>query len=177
MNAGTHFRLLDDYRNGYLGMFRDRSPHEISDGQSQTAFFSERLIVSSITADAQVLAEPRRYLWWTANGVPKTPGNESAFIQECESHRTSQLPFLAWVPDTGSRGYDHRIPPNRPGCWTGPPETASKSDAIAPASSNHSEGVNVLFGDGHVTIVSDAVDARVWQALGTINGAETVEGF
>lgn len=177
MNAGTHFRLRDDYRNGYMGDTKDRSPQDIADGQSQTAFFSERLVVSRTTTDEDVMAQPRRYLWWTASEVQTVPGNEPVFISECASHRTSQLPFLAWIPDVGGRGYDHRIPPNRPGCWNGPPETAYEYEAIAPASSNHSEGVNVLFGDGHVTIVSDSIDAGIWQALGTINGGESVEGF
>jgi prepilin-type processing-associated H-X9-DG protein len=46
-----------------------------------------------------------------------------------------------------------------------------------PASSNHTEGVNVLFGDGHVQIIADSIDADVWRALGTINGNEPIAEF
>jgi prepilin-type N-terminal cleavage/methylation domain-containing protein/prepilin-type processing-associated H-X9-DG protein len=177
MNAGTHFRLGDDYRNGYMTDLKDRSPADMSDGLSQTAFFSERLVIDWQATDDNVWAEPRRYLWWTAHEVPRTPGNEPAFIRECETQRTSQLPFRAWALDTGGMGYDHRLPPNRPGCWNGPADTAYQYEAIAPASSNHSGGVNVLFGDGHITMVSDSVDVAVWLSLGTINGGDIVDGF
>ena len=44
-----------------------------------------------------------------------------------------------------------------------------------PASSYHSGGVNALFVDGHVSFVSDSVDSKVWQAVGTINGHEALQ--
>jgi prepilin-type processing-associated H-X9-DG protein len=44
------------------------------------------------------------------------------------------------------------------------------------ASSYHSGGINVLFGDGNVRFVKDSVDPVVWRALGTIAGGEAVSG-
>jgi prepilin-type processing-associated H-X9-DG protein len=38
------------------------------------------------------------------------------------------------------------------------------------ASSEHSNGVNVLFGDGHITFVSNNVELVVWRAFGSRNG-------
>jgi prepilin-type processing-associated H-X9-DG protein len=39
----------------------------------------------------------------------------------------------------------------------------------------HSGGLNVLFADGSVHFVVDAVDADVWHAMHTRAGAETVD--
>ncbi|MBX3444788.1 MAG: DUF1559 domain-containing protein [Planctomyces sp.] len=176
MNAGTHFRSADQYRDGYMTDSKPRPSSAFTDGLSQTAFFSERLITSPGDTDPQVLAQPQRYLWWTPAVIERTPGNEPAVIQDCETNRTSQLPYRYWSTSYGG-GYDHRLPPNRPGCWNGPFPDAYRHDATAPASSNHSGGVNVLYGDGHVSFVSDAVDITIWRALGTINGGESVGEF
>ena len=44
------------------------------------------------------------------------------------------------------------------------------------ANSRHGGGVNLLLGDGSVRFVAPSVDAKVWQALGTIAGGETIAG-
>lgn len=41
-----------------------------------------------------------------------------------------------------------------------------------PANSYHTGGVNVLFAGGHVSFVSDFIDVKTWQAIGTISGHE-----
>lgn len=45
--------------------------------------------------------------------------------------------------------------------------------ALISARSRHPGGVNVLFGDGNVTFVSDNVDLMVWRGMGTRDGQET----
>jgi prepilin-type processing-associated H-X9-DG protein len=40
------------------------------------------------------------------------------------------------------------------------------------ARSNHTGGVNVLFGDGSVHFISDAVDPVTWTSLSTRSGGE-----
>jgi hypothetical protein len=42
------------------------------------------------------------------------------------------------------------------------------------ARSLHFGGVNVCFGDGTVKFVNSAVDLKIWRAIGTRNGGETV---
>jgi prepilin-type N-terminal cleavage/methylation domain-containing protein/prepilin-type processing-associated H-X9-DG protein len=44
----------------------------------------------------------------------------------------------------------------------------------AAARSRHPGGVNAVFGDGHVSFYNDTVDWRIWQALSTVAGGETV---
>jgi prepilin-type processing-associated H-X9-DG protein len=40
------------------------------------------------------------------------------------------------------------------------------------AASNHSGGVNVLFGDGSVRFVRDNINRKIWWGLGTVAGNE-----
>jgi prepilin-type processing-associated H-X9-DG protein len=42
------------------------------------------------------------------------------------------------------------------------------------ARSFHPGGVNVAFGDCHVTFISDSVSIAYWQAIGTMDGEEVV---
>jgi prepilin-type N-terminal cleavage/methylation domain-containing protein/prepilin-type processing-associated H-X9-DG protein len=44
----------------------------------------------------------------------------------------------------------------------------------AAARSYHPGGVHVAFADGHVSFVTDSIDALAWHALGSINGNEVV---
>jgi len=44
----------------------------------------------------------------------------------------------------------------------------------AAARSRHPGGVNVLFGDGHTTFISNSVDLTVWQRLGAMNDGQPI---
>jgi prepilin-type processing-associated H-X9-DG protein len=43
----------------------------------------------------------------------------------------------------------------------------------AAARSRHRGGVGVLFADGSVRLIADAIRLEVWRAIGTLNGSET----
>lgn len=65
-NDGTRFRAFDRHRNGFRkGREEDTRPDEVSDGLSQTAAMSERLIQPQAfgrdVSVAEMEAEPRRY--------------------------------------------------------------------------------------------------------------------
>lgn len=64
-------------------------------------------------------------------------------------------------------GYNSLLPPNNP-CWW--PQQYGRM--VAPATSRHLGGVNVLLGDGSVQFISNGIDADVWTALHTRNGGE-----
>jgi prepilin-type N-terminal cleavage/methylation domain-containing protein/prepilin-type processing-associated H-X9-DG protein len=46
-----------------------------------------------------------------------------------------------------------------------------------PFASFHKGGVNFAFGDGSVKFIPDEIDTKIYLALGSRNGEETVEGF
>lgn len=170
-NSGTRFRGSRS-SNGYHLMFHPRSPAEFVDGQSSTAAFSERLVAPYRPDRATAEGSPERFLWWTAGAVPKV-GGEPAFAAACRDGRTSVSYNWLFAPDTIGIGYDHLLTPNRFGCWNGSKADSDRQTVIVPASSQHGGGVNVLFVDGHVAYIPDAVHEKVWMALGTVNGGET----
>jgi prepilin-type processing-associated H-X9-DG protein len=91
-------------------------------------------------------------------------------------------------------GFSTILPPNSPsGTDRGAPPNIHDCAGLMSAASNHTNGVNVGFGDGSVVFVSDAINALnggltltdvddpttgqspfgIWGALGTIDGAES----
>jgi prepilin-type processing-associated H-X9-DG protein len=46
-----------------------------------------------------------------------------------------------------------------------------------PPSSRHSQGVNLLLGDGSVRFVLDSIDLGTWRALGSRNGGEAIGDY
>lgn len=62
------------------------------------------------------------------------------------------------------------------GCCGGGVITWGGTSAMVTATSDHPGGVNVAMTDGSVRFVRDTVSPPVWWALGTRNGAETVDG-
>ena len=67
----------------------------------------------------------------------------------------------------------HYPPPGTEIPWQPPPAT-SEDATHAAARSRHAGGVNVLFGDGHVSFYGDEVDLLLWRALATTAGGETI---
>lgn len=65
--------------------------------------------------------------------------------------------------------YSHYSRPNTNACW----EPSGLANILS-ASSRHQSGVNVLFADGSLRFVSDNVDVKVWRAVGTRAGSESV---
>jgi prepilin-type processing-associated H-X9-DG protein len=78
--------------------------------------------------------------------------------------------------NTPNSGVDQTIcTQNPPPQFPGPCNlTTVEWQLYVSARSKHPGGVNVLFGDGSVHFVIDEIDLRVWQALGTMSGAETI---
>jgi prepilin-type N-terminal cleavage/methylation domain-containing protein/prepilin-type processing-associated H-X9-DG protein len=161
-NWGTKFR--NGLGDGWAAN-PGRTRREFVDGSSQTAGYSERI--------------RERILWFTARRVPLVPGRESELVDVCRSARTTDGSAIPWIT---MNGYDHHLEPNGPSCWNGPLPDGENDpfvftfqfDGVFPATSWHVGGVNVAYLDGHVSFVSDSIDHRVWQAIGTINGRETV---
>ena len=78
----------------------------------------------------------------------------------------------------GTTFYTHTLPPNwNKNIGNGPTQQYNCGDSTityfhVAASSYHSGGVNVCLADGSVRFVSDNIDFRTWQAMGTRAGGE-----
>jgi prepilin-type N-terminal cleavage/methylation domain-containing protein/prepilin-type processing-associated H-X9-DG protein len=93
----------------------------------------------------------------------------------------------------GSFAYTHLNVPNTPigdamyaagslNCVAGPKMPCDNSHGSrwdefhAAARSHHPGGVNVAFGDGHVSLISETVDLQTWRRLGAMNDGEVITG-
>ncbi len=180
MTDGTYFSYLASSGaefgagNGYLSAGDgnaefSRQASEFTDGLSQTVAFSERAILN--TADQlNPRDDPKKYAAWLSGPVWNF-GEEQQFVEICKSSGTSGVPLFR----PRAYGNTHLLTPNTRGCWNNAPVNDQRLQAYIPASSYHPGGVNALFVDGHVSFVSDSIDSKVWQAIGTISGHEVIE--
>jgi prepilin-type N-terminal cleavage/methylation domain-containing protein/prepilin-type processing-associated H-X9-DG protein len=168
----------------------------ISDGTSNTALFSERLIGAGGGTYYPNSPEAKRVFFQssvsvTPNGTGKTPEQSTAeamaLVQSCKSLPNTQASVFGygsgyvwhvgfpWFP--GINRYFHLGTPNSLACGPANPiYTAVLGDAAGtiPPTSNHPGGVNVCMSDGSVKFVKDSVNLTTWWALGTRSQNEIV---
>jgi prepilin-type N-terminal cleavage/methylation domain-containing protein/prepilin-type processing-associated H-X9-DG protein len=189
--------------NGAFTIGKGLRTKDFTDGLSKTAFFSERskgslkvVTVEPPTRDDMIEATGRP----TMVMDPKTDDNTLYTICQAYVPAPNQFNFTSpgrWDKgDTSKSGngssftdgwpvgmymatmYNHVAEPN----WNGEdcgwfsafPDTPGEHALVA-ARSYHTGIVNVCFGDGHVTSISDVIDLTTWRALGTRNGGENVQ--
>jgi prepilin-type N-terminal cleavage/methylation domain-containing protein/prepilin-type processing-associated H-X9-DG protein len=144
------------------------------DGLSKTAAYSERLI-----NPGALVADPRRNVWYWGSGT--TPQTLPQMADGCRSTTTrssvSVYPGGSWLSPIGDFGntYQHLLTPNTRNCRYGASstQTYSGSNIAFTPSSNHGNGVNVLYADGSVDFISNSIDQKVWWALGTRDGGDS----
>ena len=143
---------------------------DVADGLSKTAFFSEKI-------RGQIAPDPRTDMLIMANQT-----SLDAAWNACNSLNaatatplTSKWGFSWVMGENCCTLYNHVSVPNKVTCAGTPfPGTMTNMAMVVPPSSRHPGGVNVLFGDGNVTFISESVDLNVWRAYGTRNGGETI---
>ena len=142
---------------------------EVTDGTSQTAFFSEKI-------RGQGVPNPQTDQLIFTNQV-----SLDATYQACRALPTTALPLtsrqgMSWVMgEMCCTSYNHVAPPNNRSCAAPNfPGNMANMAMQVPPSSRHPAGVNTLFGDGSVKFLKDTVSLATWRALGTRNGGETV---
>ena len=172
---------------------------DVVDGTTNTAMFSEWIKGPAIgtqgpgaTLDGRdaraVVWGPVDYAWGYPGGINAAllagdPGDR-AFDQECNGERNdfgssspNQINWLwkgeywTWANVGRGSGIGFTFRPNGRSCsegWT-------PTDHGMAASSFHPGGVNVLFCDGTVRFISDSIEYKVWHALGTRYGRETID--
>ncbi len=149
----------------------------VTDGLSNTAFFSEKL-------RGMGTYDNIRDLFWVTettsidqmyqNCLALNPGGGMGMVI------ASQMGSTWAAGDLTFTMYNHVGPPNSTSCsgmqgmmMMG--NTAMVNTSFqSPPSSNHPGGVNVLFGDGSVHFIKQTISLNTWRALGTRNGGEVI---
>jgi type II secretory pathway pseudopilin PulG len=144
---------------------------EVTDGLSNTIFFSESMVgdgSADVTLAEALAAGQASGVMVRLTAVPLT---ESACSDTTKpvSHFRNQTwaDGLAW-----SSGFNGWRGPNSAVC-----DCCSYLGIWKTARSHHPGGVNALRGDGGVTFASDTILLDVWRNLGARNDGEVVEGF
>ncbi len=141
---------------------------DITDGTSNTAAFSERLLTDGSNGIVSPIADVFR-----GTGDPATQDETVAMCDAVDiSNLANQFPLFMGAPwMNGQHGYLHVNTPNTRSCGFQP------SKATMPPSSRHAGGVNLLAADGGVRFVGDSIDRKAWRALGTRAGGEPAVEF
>ncbi|MFW6170669.1 MAG: DUF1559 domain-containing protein [Planctomycetota bacterium] len=164
-----------------------------TDGTSHTVMFSERTKGSGLN-----LAQTSP----TQNDIITMPGRRNRMLvpdrmmANCMTFDGSPSRYHfnsagRWLPGSdwsngwpfgfySSTLYNHVAPPNWEhwdcGNWSAIPDVPGEH-AIITARSEHVGGVNAALADGSVHFVGDTIDLRVWRAVGTRHGGESVSRF
>jgi prepilin-type N-terminal cleavage/methylation domain-containing protein/prepilin-type processing-associated H-X9-DG protein len=151
----------------------------LSDGTSQTAFFSERLQGRGTTS-------PRTDMFGMNNAMTLNDTYQSCTNLDLTMAMTltSQMNSCWVMGDMTCTTYNHVAGPNSrtcagmPGGMMGGGGMSSMTNMAVqlPPSSNHPGGVNLLMGDGGVRFIKNSIAMNAWRALSTRNGGEVISG-
>ncbi len=138
----------------------------ITDGLSNTTFYSERVVGDFNLS----IVSPIPDVFFSAD-FPTTPDQALQLCQALDiTNLANQFPLFMGAPWlNGQHIFLHVSGPNTRSCGF-----FAALRAVMPPSSRHPGGVNTCFGDGSVKFVKDAVNLQVWRALGTRNGGEVL---
>jgi prepilin-type N-terminal cleavage/methylation domain-containing protein/prepilin-type processing-associated H-X9-DG protein len=190
--------------NGAFTIGRAFRGKDIPDGLSKTAFFSERTKGSArastdIPTRDDTITAPSRPLSLSMDVTQA----QNTLYNDCVNYVPAASPqgyhFMAmgrWDTEHPASGdtytdgwpigayvgtmYNHVAEPNWRGQDCGNLSAIMDTPGehgIVSARSKHPGIVNVCYGDGHVTTVNDAIDLKVWRALGTRGGGEQTPGY
>lgn len=166
LGAGNgYYPALD----GYEPEGKAREASEFTDGLSQTTAFSEQAILT-LAESVNPVDDPKKFALWLTGPAWIVGTSEQQYVEACRAPGNTALPLLR---PNQKYGYTHLLTPNSRGCWNNAPVNDTRLEAYMPANSYHTGGVNVLFVDGHVSFISDSIDSKAWQAVGTISGHES----
>ena len=153
------------------------SAASFSDGLSNTALFSERVLGDRNPAGY----DPFRDVFATGSCPQGTPNLVAHCRQTASLKPPYEYSFLggSWLLGGWSHsGYNHVLTPNSttPDCGYGP-GCVDGGATVMSARSFHEGGVNVAMADGAVRFVASTIDIEVWHAFGTRNGHERTSGL
>jgi prepilin-type N-terminal cleavage/methylation domain-containing protein/prepilin-type processing-associated H-X9-DG protein len=148
---------------------------DVTDGLSNTAFFSEK-----IRGNGNTDPDARSDSMVMSGTVSGTPTFIDSVYSSCRSNRPATAPRLtkrqgmSWVMgEMCCTSYNHVSTPNDVTCaGTGFAGTMANMPMMVPPSSRHPGGVNTLLGDGSVKFIKNGIDLQTYRALGTRSGNE-----
>ena len=162
----------DEANRGVFYYLSATRMQDVSDGLTNTAFFSEKIRGTGIRdkdarSDQMVIAA--------------TTSRDDTF-QACRAAnpatatRLTSRTGMSWVMgEMCCTTYNHVDVPNRHTCaGLGFQGNMANMPMQVPPSSYHPGGVSVLMGDGSVRFVKDSVDLATWRGIGTRNGQEVI---
>jgi prepilin-type N-terminal cleavage/methylation domain-containing protein/prepilin-type processing-associated H-X9-DG protein len=144
---------------------------DLSDGTSNTAVFSEKRRGTGAPdpkTDMKVMSVQS-----TLDGAYNTC---TALNPLTATPLTSKQGYSWVMGEMCCTTYNHCSPPNATTCAsTGFPGNMANMAMVVPPSSAHSNGVNVVMGDGSVRFVNNSVTLVAWRAMGTRSGGEVTQ--
>ena len=169
-NTGTGTVGYGHLRTGGDGVFFDNSKigfRQITDGSSHTIAFSESLLGDNVPSSGAVPQNAHLQVIELTGGSDTTPTACEAGLGAWSSIRGAK-----WINGHyGDTLYNHYYPPNAPQWDCG---NASHNKALTSVRSRHTEGVHVMYCDGHVDFILDGIDLALWRAQATRAGEEVV---
>jgi prepilin-type N-terminal cleavage/methylation domain-containing protein/prepilin-type processing-associated H-X9-DG protein len=162
-----------DFPTGVFYYLSSVAIADITDGTSNTVFFSEKLRGNGSP-------NPKTDMFVIAN-----QSTLDTTLQTCQTTNTATATPLtskqgaSWVMgEMCCTTYNHVSTPNTITCAGLGFSGGMKNMAMdVPPSSGHTGGVNTMMGDGSVRFVADSIDLQTWRAIGTRKGGEVVGDF
>ncbi|GIX04371.1 MAG: prepilin-type N-terminal cleavage/methylation domain-containing protein [Planctomycetaceae bacterium] len=156
-------------QNGVLYFQSRVRMSDITDGTSNTAAFSERVLADGNNGIVSPLADV-----FFSPLAPTTPDEARSMCRAVDiANLANQFPLFMGAPWMhGQHTYLHVDTPNSRSCGF-----FSVLRASMPPSSRHIGGVHLLLCDGSIRFISENIDLPLWRALGSRNGGETVSEY
>ncbi|MDZ4685699.1 MAG: DUF1559 domain-containing protein [Planctomycetaceae bacterium] len=138
-------------------------PADVTDGMSQTAFFSEK-----IRGQGSPEAKSDLFVIPPQTSLANTFNTCQAVNPLTATPLTSKWGYSWVMGENCCTQYNHVAVPNSKSC-AGTGFTGSMTNMAMQVSANslHIGGAHVMMGDGAVRFVSDSTDLTVWRSLGT----------
>ncbi len=195
--SGTIVEIATSYPQAWWGQSSQMATfgfESVTDGTSNTALFSERLLGTQDTTTMRVgtqngkrgVYQPGTAAWLGPQGFGAGDVvGALAWLAKCKSTPSSLAPVgsylsgahwtLAYPWHTTNTSYNHFNTPNGTTCTTTNSESPwGGGAAIIPPTSGHAGGVNMGFTDGSVRFVKDSVNVQTFWAIGTKSGGEVI---